>query len=694
MALPLRGPDYLTFEEKGKVGLKNTNGDIIIPAQYEALGWSEGKFSVTSNVLGYRLNGLWGLLTLSNTRVTKPEYSSIVPRSSLFIATRTDQRTLHQTKGILDATGKVIIPFQYQGLEINGLRVITVQKVGSHYRYGLTDLDHKTILPLKFTNIYPLGSLRYAVVNDNGKSAIFSDSGSPITDFRIDSISAYRDNAAIVYDNNLKGVIDRDGNFIADPVYRDVEIKSGEIRIRKPDQWLFVTARHEVLKQVAADSVTAISNKYYKRKLNEKYQVFDQELKPLNGTDAEYLKPFGQDKAIFRRDGRFGIMQLSGKIIRDPQFSECYFDNSVLRVKAAPAHTGRWSLLDSNGVALTVKQYDHVGLYNGTFFPVRNRNFRGAIDLQGREIIACVHDSIVSVKAGLVVVKFRGGYGIMNLREQWLVTPQQYPITIISTTRYLLHTPSVHYLKSIRGEIIYFTSNVITVKDDHIVEQTSEGRTVIVNLNGVVVNQSAVIPATAFDEIFAESEGLRAIKKDGRFGFVDKRYRLRIANRYEGVKAFREGLAPVKILGRWGYINKEDNIAIQPVYDEVWAFENGVAKVRKQNLFGLIDKAGKVVIPIRYNEIVKIDDNRFRVQQNLNYGIIDKNGTIVVNTKFTQLKETGDGFRIVGQNGKFGVINAEGVTTIPIIYNSVVYDPYHKHFVVSLESAWEQIFRK
>src|SRR5688500_5233849 len=59
------GDDGLNpFKSNGKVGLKNQKGEIIIPALYDGLGWSNGTFSMTENVTGYLIGGKWGLLNL------------------------------------------------------------------------------------------------------------------------------------------------------------------------------------------------------------------------------------------------------------------------------------------------------------------------------------------------------------------------------------------------------------------------------------------------------------------------------------------------------------------------------------------------------------------------------------------------------------------------------------------------------
>jgi len=69
---------YKTFEENGKVGMKDDKDQVILPPSFEALGWSDGSFSVAGQVTGYRLKGLWGIVNLKKEFVTKAEYENLV----------------------------------------------------------------------------------------------------------------------------------------------------------------------------------------------------------------------------------------------------------------------------------------------------------------------------------------------------------------------------------------------------------------------------------------------------------------------------------------------------------------------------------------------------------------------------------------------------------------------------------------
>ncbi len=76
---------YNVFEENGKVGLKNEEGKVLIPAHYEALGWSNGSFSILNNVTGYQKDGFWGLINLENHVVIKAAYEDVVPADGPWI---------------------------------------------------------------------------------------------------------------------------------------------------------------------------------------------------------------------------------------------------------------------------------------------------------------------------------------------------------------------------------------------------------------------------------------------------------------------------------------------------------------------------------------------------------------------------------------------------------------------------------
>lgn len=63
---------------------------------------------------------------------------------------------------------------------------------------------------------------------------------------------------------------------------------------------------------------------------------------------------------------------------------------------------------------------------------------------------------------------------------------------------------------------------------------------------------------------------------------------------------YSEGLAAVKKDGKWGYVDPRHQIVVTPEYDGAFSFSGGLAAVNKDKKWGYIDAHGKPVIPLQY----------------------------------------------------------------------------------------------
>jgi hypothetical protein len=346
-------------------------------------------------------------------------------------------------------------------------------------------------------------------------------------------------------------------------------------------------------------------------------------------------------------------------------------------------------LLDSLGKPLHTKTYDQMYAYNGQFFPVVKKNYWGAIDKTGKEVISCTYDSILQELDSKVVVKFRGQYGIINSNEHWLVPPRVNKIRLITPDRFLEYSGTTTYLKSINNSMIYFSDNRLEVQGNSLIEYLPSGTIWEVGLNGVIADRTTL--PDMVEKVFPESEGLRGIKKNGQYGFIDAQGRLRIANRYEDIQRFSEGMAAMKIRGKWGFIGRDDRIAIQPVYDQVFDFEHGLAIVKLKGLYGVVDKSGKQIAPVRYEYVSVLANRNILLVQNNLTGLSDGQGRIIINTKYDRLNDLNNGYIIAERNGKYGVLTAEGVSTVPLIYDYLSFDAFNNTFLAKVNPEWVPI---
>ena len=357
---------------------------------------------------------------------------------------------------------------------------------------------------------------------------------------------------------------------------------------------------------------------------------------------------------------------------------------------SARAGKSSWDLYDTFGIRKTKTSYEFIGSFNGKFFPARNRGYRGVLDRYGVERIACVYDSIIAIKDDLVVVGFQGQYGIITIEDQWQLLPQKKPIELLGDNRFGERKDSLFLMKDFTGNVFYFTDNPVEVFPDHLLERLPDGTLKEINFQGQIVSRKApVVPQK--EQAQAESEGLIGIQRDGKFGFVDTRGRLRIANRYEAIGEFRDSLAAVKLLGKWGFINALDQIVIQPTYESVENFNHGVSIVSRKGKYGLIDAAGKELLALRYDSIRRLADQFFLLSLDSLKGLADATGRVQIEPRFDQLRYANGGVVIVSREGKFGSLTTSGLSTLPLVYDTLVYDKKRSRYLARKKSEWVRI---
>ena len=420
-----------------------------------------------------------------------------------------------------------------------------------------------------------------------------------------------------------------------------------------------------------------------------KYQLIDNEFKPLHNDRFSSLGDFRDGIAVFSTPSGAGIISEQGKEIIPAQYRQLVIDQHALRARTDIGYKDRWVLLDARGRRITEKHYDYIAAFNGKYYPAKNRGYWGALDANGEEIITCVHDSLLQNVGKNIVVKFKGEYGVIDLDENWIVTPRVNRIEILNDENYLEFSGQTTFLKSYPNNIIYFSGNPLTFTGSYIHEQLPTGGYWTLDMSGIIVDRSNEPVRTEL--VFSETEGLRAILKDGKYGFIDEAGRLRIANRYESVKPFSNGLAAIRIMGKWGFIDHSERLVVQPVYDDVGAFSNGLAIVKQDQFAGLIDVSGKIILPVRYDEIIPNTNKRYILRQGNAYGLADATGAIIIQPRYDAIVDPGNGYVIAERAGKFGLLTLKAVSTIPMMYDELSFDPHHDQFIAVKRSAWKQL---
>jgi hypothetical protein len=279
----------------------------------------------------------------------------------------------------------------------------------------------------------------------------------------------------------------------------------------------------------------------------------------------------------------------------------------------------------------------------------------------------------------------------MNRRENWIVAPQPLPIHLINNYMYSQQEAPNIFLKSLNREIVYFTDNRLSFKEDYFVEYLQDGTEKTIDYQGRTLNRTNPPEVSNVELIYQSSEGLRGVRRDGKFGFIDERGRLRIANRYDDIGEFHEGAAAFKLIGKWGFISTSDQVIINPNYEKVKNFQDGLAIVYRNGKAGVINKKGSPVITFQYDSIHQLPSKKFLLFAGGRTGLADQHGVILIDARFDYLSVLDNGLVVVGNHGKFGAVTTSGLNVIPITYEKLSFDKKHNQFLAFKKSEWKEV---
>ena len=126
----------------------------------------------------------------------------------------------------------------------------------------------------------------------------------------------------------------------------------------------------------------------------------------------------------------------------------------------------------------------------------------------------------------------------------------------------------------------------------------------VYDLNGNLLDTYNLLRNNRSDAIFA-------VKKGGKWGYIDGYGKVIIPLEYKEVGNFSEGLAAVRKDDKWGYINLKNEVVIPIEFTNrgVSSFKNGVAKYYTDSGIGLINMKGEIIAEPKYNSIEYVREN-------------------------------------------------------------------------------------
>ena len=344
---------------------------------------------------------------------------------------------------------------------------------------------------------------------------------------------------------------------------------------------------------------------------------------------------------IFEEKGKLGLVDLQGKTVlaptfnsikeKQPYFFACskakgclvYNENLQLVLKGAynsielgcegqfiVEKNGKYGVVSEKGAVILPLKYSEINSNKNGYTVTLNEKM-GLFNSEGKEIIPISYRWIYTDKIDdniPIAAKLDGKEGYINTKNEWVIPPTYRDAFAFRQGVAIVKKGRNYMCINLKGEPVIqdFDNYVIEPSDNtYIVGVRKECKYMVYDLNGNLLDTyDGFINNWSDDAIFA-------VKKGGKWGYIDGYGKVIIPLEYEEVGDFSEGLAAVRKDDKWGYINPKNEVVIPIEFTnkEVGYFKNGVAKYYTDSGIGLINLKGEIIAEPKYDSIEYVREN-------------------------------------------------------------------------------------
>lgn len=704
------------FSKKGKKGVKNQKGNILLDAKYQAFGWSDGKTRDFTDVIGYKQNGAWGLMSKDFEEISRPKYNSIVPfEKDLFVISEKSRYSKVIFYGLLKANGKTKIKSKYRNIIPAGDFLITATKKEQDIFFGVINSNDKIIIDFEYFHISFLGHNNFFLTLGNGQKELVKLAPKPQKLLgNIDSVSTFRDGVAIIFKNGKQGLIRQDGKILLPIEYKKIEWNNGKhIYVTQLDEWTILNQKGREIGRQKADSIFYLNDSLLVKNTSSFAQirnVHNQKDQQIFLGDVKDV--FGKN-FILQNSNRTFIAQDSTQLISEKFEGDVQWNEEFFVVKKKTYQGSENIIINTKGESIVADSFK----FSHEMIELKIKSNWGIFDKDLQEIIPPMYNGIKKNGEHLIV-NFKGQFGVINQENDWMIPPQYLSIEPIDEFNYKMVDKYLReYISDGRDKVearLYYD-----FYDEFGVEQDINKQFRLVDKKGNVITDfksgkynghgeigilfkndqqhillnkegNELFKITHYDTIIFSDDEYLAIQKNGQWGFINQDGILRIANRYDSVRPFHNELSAIRIRNSWGFINRQEDLVIQPYYAEVSDFENNTAFVKLNNRFGVINQNGDFIIEAEYDEIIK-EKEFYLLRKASKWGIAKNNGKVITFPTYNNIS-VGNNFLQVEKYGTSRILTTEGNNLINDQFDKIYFDHQQKVFLAKKISKREQVF--
>lgn len=383
----------LLIKKNGKTGIINIKGGKIIDCEYDQIQidkyYSEGnKYKNAGYIIinkteeGYR----YGYISYKGELIEEVQYNELSRITEIEDIENEYLIVAKNGQYGIKKSGKKILESEYQSInfdEKNKVYVIEKSK-----KYGISDINGRIIVPLEYNQIDINGIYIYAE-NEQGITVYNKDGNQVNIDTNIAIIDTENENYKIKINSTETtkyGVIGKDGKKLVDEKYNYIEyLYDNYFIVSKENSKLGIIDDKDTEKiEVIYDSIQKIQNtKLIQTSISQTntIQLFSKEMKKICDMKDAIVDVYDNYIEIYN-DKEIKYFDKEGKELRNIEV----YPNNTRYVKK---ENGKYGFVDKNNKLVVDYKYDYATEFNEYGFASINKDGKwGAIDEEGKELIA------------------------------------------------------------------------------------------------------------------------------------------------------------------------------------------------------------------------------------------------------------------------------------------------------------------
>ena len=545
-----------------ELGLVDQTGKKILSNSYDSIDLIE------NNLIKVGMNGLYGLFSTTGEEILKIEYEFIFIQPSGNIVISKNGKS-----ELLNSNGKIISKKKFDTI---GEFYDDFVYFKEENKYGLLDKEGNIFLKAIFS--YPI---------------YVSKLNESIYILKLDT----EDNYSREGNQNLQfGLVDKNGNILLNPNYNELYFEEN-----KDNKILFREERNDKSKVGMINLLNnSIIPPYYdeiQSLYKDTYKLINYETRYVYGRDEEFhsikiadisknpvkyigdttfsmIIPVLDNYFYVCQDSGCGIMNLDGKYLLDPKYSNIKFSIKNLDIFAVQKNE-KWGFVNTEGSYIVYPRFDDVRSFSDKKIPVSYNEKWGCINKKGEVTLRLKYSEVGKESNQYYEVSYDSKWGVADSTGKEIIEVKNEKVALDELEKIVI-------VENTENFSLYSLESGQFIKEDLDYLESFHGGTAVY---GEKINNNTL------------------------YGLISSNGKFIVKAFYENLEYLENGIYLYKQNDMFGLLSDKGNKITQAIYSGINKLDDNYYSVSIEDKFGIINKDAKVLLKLDYEKIVISNDN-------------------------------------------------------------------------------------